>query len=175
MDELEISKIVGAGCAAMLAFVGLTEVSHGVVSMEKLKKPAYSIEVAEADDTEEEEVVSMAALMASADAAAGKKQFKSCKGCHNAADGKGAKQGPNLWGIVGRDIASDGGFSYSAALTEKEGDWDWEALNAFLLNPKGYAPGTEMKYKGIKKDAARADLMAWLNEQSGAPIPLPTE
>ncbi len=175
MDELEISKIVGVGCAAMLAFVGLSEVSHGIVSMDDLDEPAFAIEVAEADDAEVEEAISVATLMASADASAGEKQFKACKACHNVADGAGAKQGPNLWGIVGRDIASTDGFSYSSALAEKEGAWDWDALNAFLLNPKGYAAGTKMAYNGLKKDGERANLMAWLNEQSGAPIPLPSE
>ncbi len=175
MDELELSKIVGVGCAAMLAFVGLTEVSHGIVSMGHLDKPAYTIEVAEAEEAEAEEVVSVATLLASADSAAGQKTFKSCAGCHNAAEGKGAKQGPNLWGIVGRDIASVDGYGYSSALNEKEGVWDWDALNAFLLNPKGFAAGTKMAYSGLKKDGARANLMAWLNEQSGEPIPLPTE
>jgi len=175
MDELELSKIVGVGCAAMLAFVGLTEISHGVVSMDKLETPAYSIEVAEEEGGVEEEVVSVAAIMASADAAAGAKQFKSCKGCHNAESGGAAKAGPNLWGVVGRDIASAGGFGYSAALSEKEGVWDWDALNAFLLKPSAYAKGTAMKYNGMKKDADRANLMAWLNEQSDSAIPLPTE
>jgi len=176
MDELELSKIVGVGCAAMLAFVGLSEVSHGIVSMDDLDEPAYAIEVAEADEEEadeEIEVVSIGTLMASADASAGEKVFRACKACHNIADGAGAKQGPNLWGIIGRDIASDGGFSYSAALADKEGAWDWEAINGFLLDPKGWAPGTKMAYAGVKKDDARADLLAYLNEQSSAPIDLP--
>jgi len=177
MDELELSKIVGVGCAAMLAFVGLSEVSKGVVAMDSLEKPAYSLEIDEAEGSgdAEVEVVSVATLMADADAAKGKKVFGKCAGCHNAADGKGAKTGPNLWGIMGRDIASVDGFGYSAVLTEKEGNWDWDAMNAFLTKPAAYAKGTKMKYGGLKKDADRANLMAWLNEQSGAPIDLPSE
>lgn len=174
MDELELSKIVGVACAAMLAFVGLSEVSHGIVSMDDLAEPAYAIEVAEAEEVEEE-VVSVAAIMASADAASGEKVFKACKACHNVAEGAASKVGPNLWGIVGRDIANVEGYTYSNVLAEMDGAWDWEALNGFLTNPKGYAKGTKMAYNGIKKDADRANLMAWLNEQSGAAIPLPTE
>jgi len=175
MDELELSKVVGVGCAAMLAFVGLTEISHGVVSMDTLDEPAYAIEVAEGEGGAEEEVISVAAIMASADAAGGKKVFNSCKGCHSAESDGAAKTGPNLWGVMGRDIASADGFGYSAALTEKDGAWDWEAMNAFLTNPKAYAKGTAMKYNGVKKDQDRANLMAWLNEQSDSAIPLPTE
>lgn len=176
MDELEISKVVGVGCAALLAFVGLSEVSHGVVAMHDLKDPAYAVEVAEDDGAaEEEEVVTIAALMAGADAAAGERVFRSCQACHNVEAGAGSKQGPNLWGIMGRDIASTDGFSYSTALAEKEGPWDWEAMNAFLTDPKGWARGTKMAYNGIRKDEDRANLLAWLNEQSSEPIDLPTE
>ena len=175
MDELELSKIAGVACAALLAFVGLHEISHAVVSVDKLETPAYAIEVAEEEGDTEEEVISVAAIMAGADVTAGAKAFKSCRGCHNAESGGAAKTGPNLWGIVGRDIASVDGFSYSSALTEKDGAWNWEALNAFLTKPSAYAKGTAMKYNGIKKDQERADLMAWLNEQSDSAIPLPTE
>jgi len=174
MDELEISKIVGVGCAAMLAFVGLSEVSHGIVSMDDLDEPAYPIEVAGTAKVTEE-AIPVSTIMASADAAAGEKMFKACKACHNAADGAASKVGPNLWGIVGRDVASVEGFGYSNVLEGMDGAWDWEALNAFLKSPKGYAKGTKMAYNGIKKDADRANLMAWLNEQSGAPMPMPTE
>ena len=176
MDTLEISKVVGVGCAAMLAFVGFSEISHGLISVDNLAEPAYAIEVAEEDGAEEEvEAVSVATLMASADADAGARGFRSCQACHNIAEGAGAKQGPNLWGIVGRDIAAADGFSYSNALADKDGVWDWEALNGFLLAPKSWAPGTKMAYNGIKKDGERANLMAYLNEQSGEPIPLPEE
>jgi cytochrome c len=176
MDELEISKFVGAGCAAMLAFVGFSEISNALVSVDNLDEPAYSIEVAEEEGAEEEvEAVSVATLMASADASAGERTFRACQACHNIAEGAAAKVGPNLWGIVGRDIAADGGYSYSSALAGIDGAWDWEALNGFLLAPKSWAPGTKMAYNGIKKDGERANLMAYLNEQSGEPIPLPEE
>ena len=176
MDELELSKIVGVGCAAMLAFVGLTEISHGIVSVDDLETPAYAIEVAEEEGDAEEEVITIAAIMASADATAGVKVFKKCSACHNATPDGDAKTGPNLWGIMGRDIASVDGFGYSAALTEIDGNWDWEKLNAFLTKPNVYAKGTKMNgFSGLKKDADRANVMAWLNEQSDAAIPLPTE
>jgi len=149
MDELELSKIVGVGCAAMLAFVGLTEISHGIVSVDDLETPAYAIEVAEEEGDAEEEVISIAAIMASADATAGVKVFKKCSGCHNATPDGDANTGPNLWGIMGRDIASVDNV---------------------------YAKGTKMNgFSGLKKDADRANVMAWLNEQSDAAIPLPTE
>lgn len=176
MDELELSKFFGVACAAMLAFVGLSQVSNAIVSMDHLDEPAYAIEVAESDDAGEEapEPVSVAALMAEADAASGQKVFKKCSACHNQAEGAGSKAGPNLWGVMGRDIASIDGFSYSSSLAEKEGGWTWEAMNAFLTKPKSYASNTKMNFTGLK-DGDRADVMAWLNSQGDAPIDPPTE
>ena len=53
------------------------------------------------------------------------------------------------------------------------GNWDYEALNHFLLNPKAYAPGTKMNFAGIKKPEDRANLIAWLRTQADEPVPLP--
>ena len=174
MDELELSKIGGVACAALLAFVGLHEISHAVVSVDKLETPAYAIEVVE-EEAVEEKAISVAALMAGADSSVGQKIFNKCGACHSINEDGAAGQGPNLWGIVGREIAKGEGFDYSPALAGLGGSWDWDALNGFLTNPGKYAKGTKMKFNGIRNDADRANLMAWLNEQSGSAIPLPTE
>ena len=49
--------------------------------------------------------------------------------------------GPPLWGVEGRQVASVGGFSYSGGLRNRGGTWDDASLDAFLKNPRGYAPG----------------------------------
>jgi len=41
--------------------------------------------------------------------------------------------------------------------------WTPEALNAFLENPRGYAPGTAMTYNGMRKVEDRANLIAYLD------------
>ncbi len=38
-------------------------------------------------------------------------------------------------------------------------------LNAFLENPKGYAPGTKMSFAGLPKAEDRANVIAWLATQ----------
>ena len=58
-------------------------------------------------------------------------------------------------------------------MKSQPGNWDFEALNHFLLNPKSYIAGTKMNFAGIKKDQDRANLIAWLNTQSDSPAPLP--
>ncbi|MGH1466067.1 MAG: c-type cytochrome [Cognatishimia sp.] len=81
------------------------------------------------------------------DAALGEKNFKRCKSCHaiTADDGtkivKGGKTGPNLFGVVGRPVASVEGFKYSASM-QAAGDaglvWDEETLASFVLNPSAW-------------------------------------
>ncbi len=112
-------------------------------------------------------------LMASTDAAAGKSVFKNCKACHSIDKGGKNKIGPNLWNIVGKAQASTDGFKYSDALSSRGGTWSFEELNGFLTKPSEYISGTKMKYKGIKKDGARAALLMYLRAQSDNPLALP--
>jgi cytochrome c len=113
------------------------------------------------------------ALLGHADAAAGEKDAKKCAVCHSFEESGPAKIGPPLWGVVGRDIASVADFSYSAALTGKEGAWDYQNLDAFLSEPRGWAPGTKMAFAGLKKPEERADVILYLRSLSSAPAPLP--
>jgi cytochrome c len=81
--------------------------------------------------------------------------------------------GPNLYGVVDRDIAGVEGFAYSATLTEKPGNWDYEALNGFLKSPKDWAKGTKMAFSGIEKETERAGVIVYLRSLSDNPAPLP--
>ena len=78
------------------------------------------------------------------DPVAGEADFKKCKACHAviAPDGsaiqKGGKVGPNLWGVIGRQIGALPGFGYSAALVAAGADgtvWDEAMLAAFVVDP----------------------------------------
>jgi cytochrome c len=51
--------------------------------------------------------------------------------------------------------------------------WDYEELNKFLANPKGYAPGTKMTFAGLRKAEQRADVIAFLRSKADSPLPLP--
>lgn len=116
---------------------------------------------------------SIGELLATADPAAGEKVFGKCKACHVAESGAGHKVGPNLWGVVGRPTASAAGFSYSAAMTGKGGEWTYEHLNVFLTSPKEYAPGNKMTFAGLKSADDRAAVIAYLRTRSDSPKPLP--
>ncbi|MBP0484088.1 c-type cytochrome [Sagittula salina] len=94
--------------------------------------------------------------------AAGEKIFKKCKACHQVGEGAKNKSGPQLNGVVGRDIAAVDGFKYSNAMQDLPGDWTHEALAAFLAKPKDYVKGTKMSFAGLKKDDDIEAVIAYL-------------
>jgi len=112
-------------------------------------------------------------LLASASAERGAQVAKQCQACHNFEEGQGPKVGPDLYGVVGRKIASAPGFNYSSALKSKNGTWDFNALNAWLTKPATYVPGTAMTFAGLSNDKQRADVIAYLDTLSKNPLPLP--
>ena len=104
----------------------------------------------------------------------GEKIFgKKCASCHTANDGGANKIGPNLYDVVGGPKAHLPGFSYSDAMKKAGGNWAYDTLDAFLENPKAAIPGTKMTFAGLAKAEDRAALIAWLNQQSDSPLPLP--
>ncbi len=97
-----------------------------------------------------------------------------CAACHTLAKGAGAQVGPDLYGIVGAKSFSQPGFTYSSAVQAKAGKvWTPDLLSQWLTDPQAYAPGTAMSYPGIKDAQTRADVIAYLNQNSGAPVKLP--
>ncbi len=105
------------------------------------------------------------AALAEGDAAAGEKVFKKCKACHQVGDGAKNRVGPMLNGIVDNEIASVEDFKYSKAFLAKKDEglvWTEEVLDAYLTKPKKYIKGTKMTFPGLKKEADRANVIAYL-------------
>jgi cytochrome c len=179
MDSFEFNKIAGAVLGTALLVFGLSELAGIIYHPHTPEKPGFVVEVAEADTggeapAEEAPAVSLGTLLASADATKGQAVFKACAACHDVSKGGPNKVGPNLWGIVGRMHGVHEGFTYSEAMAAlKDKPWDYAALNEFLLAPKQAIPGTKMAYGGVKKDADRANLLAYLATLSDAPVPFP--
>jgi cytochrome c len=112
-------------------------------------------------------------LLAAADPAVGERAARKCAVCHSFEQGGAAKLGPPLWGVLGRDIASAPDFRYSNALMEKDGSWDYDKLEAYLADPKQWAPGNRMAFAGVKKPEELADIIVYLRSLSDSPEPLP--
>ena len=166
--------------ASQLLLMAGIKLADVLVPHSELQQNAYIIEVPEGGsdaaaapaDKGPEPVL---ALLASADAAAGEKLAKKCTACHVFDPGGGNKVGPALWNIVNADKGAVDGFSYSNALVEHGGAWDYVALNLFLAKPKAYISGTKMNFAGLKKPQDRANMIAYLRQQADAPAALPTD
>lgn len=136
----------------------------------KLSKNVLVVAVTEGSggaehEIKEKELSLIAPLLATANAENGEKTFKKCMQCHVIEKDKAHGIGPNLWGVVGRAIASTVDYAYSSAMKEKApAVWDVESLNHFIHNPRKFAKGTKMTFMGIETDQERADLIAYLQK-----------
>ena len=101
-------------------------------------------------------------LLAVAKPDAGRRLFGQCAACHTIGRGAGHRAGPNLHAILGRPIAGDPRYGYTAALEARGGRWTVEAMDAWLQSPARFAPGTKMNYPGMADPLDRADMIAYL-------------
>ncbi len=180
MDSLTFNKFAAGILVALLLVVGIgklgnvlygpQEVAHeGVMEAGGEEMAADESGLAEP----EEEGMSLAALLNVADLDAGAAVSKKCASCHTFDKDGANRVGPNLWGVVGGPTAHMEGFAYSSAIADLGGTWSFEALDAFIHAPKTFAPGTKMTFAGLNKPEDRANLLAWMNQQSDNPIALP--
>ena len=105
--------------------------------------------------------------------AAGEKAYSKCQSCHTIDAGGANGIGPNLNGVMGGPVAAKPGFAYSAELKALGGTWDWDKMNLWLKNPKGYVSGTKMSFAGLSKAEDRAAIAMYLNSK-GANLPVPS-
>jgi len=164
--------VLAAGIVALGSSIVTAEYFHA----ERPEKMGYVVEGVEVEGEEGGAAGPAQPIefyLASADPAKGEQVFKKCAACHNADKGGPNALGPNLWGAMGKPHGHVPGFAYSDALKGKPGVWDWKSMDEWLTSPKKYAPGTKMTFAGLSKPEDRANLIAFLNARSDAPMPLP--
>lgn len=177
IDGMELNKIMAAVLLAGL--IGMTSgfIAELLVHEKGVEQFAYAPDIeggpARPVAEEPEPEVDIATLLQDADPSAGEAFSRACASCHTFEQGGANRVGPNLWGVVGRDKGAVEGFNYSSAMEEAGSDWTYENLSAFLLNPRGYLPGTTMSYAGIRDGEDRANVIAYLRTLAEDPVPLP--
>jgi cytochrome c len=173
MDD-RFNTISGWALFAGIVALGLTSVSGTYFGADKHHRPetmGYAIEgVVSSEGGESAEPLPN--LLAKADVAKGEQVFKKCASCHTAAQGGANGIGPNLYATMGKPLGHIAGFAYSDALKGVGGNWDFDKMDAWLHNPKKFAPGTKMTFAGLSSAEDRANLIVYLNSL-GSNLPLP--
>ncbi|MEN9709643.1 MAG: Cytochrome c [Pseudomonadota bacterium] len=177
MDSFEFNKMAGAVLGTLLFLMGLGIFSDALFAVQRAAKPGYDLPAAEESKGGATAAVATAeplpVLLAKADAKKGENLIKACATCHTFdAAGSVKPTGPNLYGVVNRKIGSTG-YAYSDNMKSHGGNWDYESLNKFITNPKGFVANTKMSYAGEKDAGKRADIIAYLRSLAASPAPLP--
>ena len=177
-NSLEMNKIFAAILTAGVTFGAAGLIGRLIVHPTPLKESA--IQIGEPAPVQAVAAVAapalepIAPLLAAANVQAGQQLAqRQCASCHSFNEGGRAGVGPNLYAIVGAKHAHAEGFNYSAAIRGMASKpWTYEELNAWIANPRAYAPGNKMTYAGMASVQSRADVIAYLRSISpNAPAP----
>jgi len=117
--------------------------------------------------------------LAEGDPAAGEKEFRKCRACHEIVDNdgnaivRGGKVGPNLYGIPGAQAGAVEGFNYGDSIVEAGAQgltWDVESFSAYIQDPRGflaeYLGGSAQAKMAAQRVQNPEDLYAYLESVS---------
>lgn len=101
------------------------------------------------------------------DAAKGEKTYRKCASCHMVGPKAKNRVGPQLNGIIGREIGAISGYKYSKgmiAYAAEQKVWTEENLAAYLAAPRKVVKGTRMSFAGLRKETDRDNIIAYLKK-----------
>jgi cytochrome c len=179
MYGFEINKIIAAIILTIVIVLSINKLADVIYNVKVREDATYKVaKVTETkeiskDDNKAKSGNDIKIFMALGSIDHGKTVAKKCIGCHSVSKDGGNKIGPALWGVIGRKVGSVSEYKYSKAMGGFGKNWDFEAMNNFLIKPKDYIKGNKMAFAGISKENDRASLILYLNEQSNSPLPLP--
>lgn len=177
MPGLEINKIAAsillASLIAMIVGITVNALYKPNLTMQQRGYVVKTHGQASSDSkSTTDSPIDIAALMKSANAAAGANIIKKCLACHSVEKNGPNRVGPHLWDVLQRPKASVSDYQYSSALSSKGGKWEYSDLFAFLKNPREYAKGTKMSFAGLSKPEDIANIVEFLRQNAhDAPIP----
>ncbi len=183
MKYYRLNQIAMAVLGALLLFFGAKTVINIAFEEPEPEKPGFEVATKPSEKPGGAEAQKpggaaaggsqIAALLASADPKQGESDAALCKACHSFEKGGPAIVGPDLYGVIGRKIASVEGFNYTPGLKAHEGNWTYEIIDTWITNPQAFAPGTIMAFPGIPDAKKRANVIAFLRSKGDSPPPLP--
>ena len=178
--DLKFNKIMGACLGTAFAILVVQQVSGAVYHTKAPEKMGYFVDVPEETAGGAAPVlpIDWGTVLPTADVAAGEAAFARCQACHTVNAGGATGIGPNLHAVVGGPVMHASGFAYSDAMAKHKAEaptWGYDELDKFLTAPGRYIPGTKMSFAGIRDEATRINLIAYLRTQgsSGFAIPAP--
>jgi cytochrome c len=180
MYGFEINKIIAAIILTIVIVLSINKLADIVYNVKvpedatnKVVKATETKEISKDDNEKAKSGNDIKVFLDLGSIDHGKTVVKKCIGCHSVSKGGGNKIGPALWGVIGRKVGSISDYKYSKAMSGFGKNWDFEAMNNFLIKPKDYVKGNKMAFAGISKEKDRSSVILYLNEQGDFPLPLP--
>lgn len=114
----------------------------------------------------------LAAAIARADLARGKILFLQCRACHSLLpDSEPGKIGPTLHAVIGRAAGTAADFAYSDVVAKSGITWTVEQIDHWLQRPSEFLPGNKMVFVGMQNPQDRADVIAFIQQESAKQAP----
>jgi cytochrome c len=111
-------------------------------------------------------------MIAAADLNKGKVLYLQCRACHSLVpEAEPGKIGPTLYGIIGQKAGTAPGYAYSEAVAKSGITWTADQIDKWLERPSEFLPGNKMVFVGIQQPQDRANIIAYIRDESAKPAP----